>query len=127
MNNVLLNPKNLYNFASKIEDLETISEIDCVYGYEIEDKVLASAISNLSKKPLITDELLRRCEMNQLEESFSVLIIAFEIKTSKNLVKKIKEIRNLGFEVNKLVSWNRTSPEVEAEFRMMGIKIISVR
>ena len=127
MNESLLDPEILYDVASKIENLKVISDVDCIYGYWMEDRVIASAVSILSKKPFITDELFKKCDVNQLEESFSVLIIVVEIKTLKNLIRKIKKIRNLGFEVNTLISLNRVIPEIESEFRMMGVKIINVK
>ena len=124
MNENLLDPSILYEAASKIEKLKIVSNIDCIYGYEIDDKILASAVSLLSKKPLITDELLKRSEMNRLKESFSILMIIFEIRVLKNIIKKIKEIRKLGFEVKrkslipKLTKFNQS--QIKAKIEKLG-------
>ena len=63
------------------------------YGFDMEGITIASAISIMCRKPLITKETINRLKINVIPESIILVLITFSVSKYNEIIKEVRKIR----------------------------------
>jgi hypothetical protein len=122
----LTDPKLIGYIAEEVVRTDALEHVDGIYASDVEGLVIASAVSIMTKKPIITREAIEMLKVETVEEHIELVFLTFSLKDYDEIANEIKYIRSKGIKLDTVISITKVLEDDQKKLRILGIKCIVV-